>query len=78
MTADECAAGPEWFGKPWNRHNHPMFHRETPVGELCMYCEKQIEPESQGLLIPYIPACKHALLRPWHIDCFIQSIGGKP
>ncbi len=64
-----------WFGKSWGAEIcEPADHTDTPIGEFCMRCEKQIEADDQGLLMPYIPACGNVLGEPWHLGCFLRSI----
>lgn len=65
----------KWFGETWGAWVcAPADHIETPVKELCMLCEKPIEPTDQGLMVPYVPACGPVRGEPWHRECFLRSI----
>ena len=46
-----------WFGKPWGAEAcDPASHVETPVGEICMWCDEPIAEEDRGFLMPHLGA----------------------
>jgi hypothetical protein len=58
----------KWFGKDWGA---PVCretpHGDTPVGQECQRCYKQIKEGDQGIALDlnqYV----------WHLDCFIKSV----
>jgi hypothetical protein len=71
----------KWFGKDWGA---PVCsyskHVETPVGQLCLYCETPIAAGDAGFVIPFLdypsPSASFSE-RPWHRICFAKSILGK-
>lgn len=67
-----------WFGKSWGAPAcDPDDHRPTPVGEACAYCDGPIADDAQGVLIPHLDH-ERASLRPWHLGCFLRSMGLAP
>lgn len=73
-----------WFGKSWGAPIcNDVEHVSTPVGERCHLCTKPITETDQGLLIPLssgVVGGQYAVgrLLPWHIDCFLDSVGIRP
>lgn len=44
------------------------------MGESCQWCDEQILPGDQGLLIPYLG--ETVVMQPWHVECFLrQGVG---
>ena len=65
----------KWFGKIWNpRCCDPEDHAETPAGQSCLYCEKPIEINDQGIIMPMVPLDGPARDVPSHLDCFLKRI----
>jgi hypothetical protein len=65
----------KFFGEPWNApvcEDTPQA--PTPVGELCLDCDKPIRDGDQGLLIPFAPTDRAPYMAPHHRRCFIRSI----
>jgi len=67
-----------WFGESWGAPICDLAdHAPTPVGEPCADCSEPIRESgarSQGLLVPHLDA-DGASVRPWHLDCFLNSVG---
>lgn len=78
-----------WFGASWDA---PVCredtHLETPVGWLCVECVFPIEPDDQGMLIPYTyggldetsgryEPCGTTLTAD-HLACFRRRLGVDP
>jgi hypothetical protein len=64
-----------WFGKPWGAEAcDPASHVETPVGEICMWCDEPIAEEDRGFLMPHLGAA--VTMRAHHLECYLRSILG--
>ena len=77
MRDDDYPGG--WFGQSWGA---PVCeqerHRPTPAGASCMYCEKAIESDDQGLLIPGSRLRGGRIVYvvdATHLACFLEQIG---
>lgn len=73
----------KWFGEAWNPHRCvPEDHTETPVDAPCLYCERPIAANDQGLTMPaqtghqVIDGVEHWVfeVRACHIDCFLDRV----
>jgi hypothetical protein len=68
----------QFFGEPWDAPICAYIAQApTPVGELCLDCDKPIREGDQGLLIqfvPFVPADGAPYMAPHHRRCFIRSI----
>jgi hypothetical protein len=64
-----------WFGKSWGA---PVCededHIDTPEGQKCLYCEKPITADDQGIVMPVALVDKPAELIPVHIDCYLKKV----
>lgn len=63
-----------WFGASWGAAVcKPSYHLATPIGQLCMHCDRPIEQDDCGLIMMY-----HGTDGSWpcpsHIACFLDSI----
>jgi len=68
-----------WFGPTWGA---PVCDPEekipTPIGLPCFACERSIVDGDQGFAVPLVdgvPEAPIATWQPWHLDCFIDSVG---
>lgn len=73
----------KWFGEAWNPYRcTPEDHTETPVDAPCLYCEKPIAANDQGLTMPaqtgsnVIDGIEHWVfeVRAVHLDCFLDRV----
>jgi hypothetical protein len=66
----------KWFGKSWGA---PLCqdaeHAPTPTGALCLGCDDEIRDGQKGLLIPFVSLTEPPSIRPWHLECFLLSVG---
>jgi len=68
----------QWFGESWGAPIcDPADHADTPTGQACARCEKPIEPGAQGLLVLHVGDIKPPERLPWHLDCWLESLGIK-
>jgi hypothetical protein len=73
-----------WFGEPWpadwrKNGRAPVCEDdaqrvETPVGDVCLYCEGPIGETDQGILMPYVKADRSATVSGVHILCLIRQV----
>lgn len=65
-----------WFGESWGAPVcEERSHALTPVGLSCPYCLELIQENDRGVIIPYWGTGEG---HPWHLDCFLRSIGAPP
>ena len=66
-----------YFGPPGDA---PVYESTqpapTPVGELCLSCEKPIEAGDRGFLVPSRVGSDAGRERPWHRACFLAEVIG--
>lgn len=74
-----------WFGETWDA---PIcedgYQVESPLGEVCLYCEGVIEDGERGVLTAASPSIEgtfrwwigghEVYVAAYHIDCFLSSI----
>ena len=68
----------QWFGEEsWGAATcTPETRAPVPVGQSCACCYKAILRGESGLLIPHTgPHLAAVTVRPWHLDCFLASVG---
>lgn len=46
----------------------------TPVGESCLACGKEIQPDDCGISMVHMDTSGDAR-RPWHLSCFQAGLG---
>jgi len=70
----------KWFGESWGAPVcEAESHAPTPVGEICLQCERAIEADDQGVIIPHIESLSRPTRdRAQHLDCHLHSIGALP
>lgn len=81
MNDDEYPG--RWFGEPWPSADRraPVCEDDsmravTPVGIPCGWCAVKIEPDDQGMLIPYIGGPPFPMdLIPHHRACMLAMAG---
>lgn len=64
-----------YFGRPWGAPvNETVEHDETPVGRVCQYCNRGIESQHRGFIIPDLtaPDSEHAV----HLYCMLLNAVG--
>lgn len=65
-----------WFGESWGAPIcDQAYHTLTPVGQMCLRCERPIQADSQGIVTAAVDHEGRATMRPWHLDCFLGSVG---
>jgi hypothetical protein len=77
MDDDDYPGG--WFGQSWGAEVcEPERHKPTPVGEPCMDCQRPIEYDDRGLVVPHVyrgtndlPAMRLTYI---HIHCFTRGL----
>ena len=50
----------------------------TPVGELCLFCDKPIEEGDAGMIAPFFDEGEEWKERAHHRKCFLESIFLQP
>jgi hypothetical protein len=61
-----------WFGESWGAPCcEEELHVATPVGVVCMECEKRIVGGDQGFLVPHRSAMADL---GYHRVCFLRTI----
>jgi hypothetical protein len=66
----------KWFGKSWGAPIcDEVEHVATPVGAKCMHCDQEIDRNAQGFLVPHLDLDAASSECPWHLDCFLWTIG---
>ena len=64
----------KWFGKGWGAPCcEPGDHVATPEGQLCVRCEKPIEADAQGFVLPLMKE-SGATMVPYHHACLLASV----
>lgn len=73
-----------WFGTPWPLVDarapiceNDAERMETPVGEVCLYCEEPIGADDRGTEMPYIHD-DVSEIRFIHIECSFRQVMGGP
>lgn len=66
-----------WFGESWGAPICEEEQIDTPVGEPCTLCEKEIEADDQGFEVPFWDGPFSTFVF-YHKDCFLDSIGIRP
>lgn len=65
-----------WFGESWGA---PVCvstdSTDTPVGRDCGFCNEPIKDGDRGLLLPFMGAETEPKDLPYHLRCFLQSVG---
>jgi len=56
----------------------PADHVATPAGRLCLDCGMVLGEADAGFLIPHVRASGDCTEEPWHLDCFLRSVGVAP
>jgi hypothetical protein len=67
-----------WFGQSWGAPcNEDTEHVETPVGQLCIFCEEAIEETDSGVMVSSWDKGAAEFIRvPLHVDCHIADAVG--
>jgi hypothetical protein len=72
-----------WFGAPWPSAElrapvceDETDHVDTPVGVACAWCDVEIQPGDQGVIIPYLGDFI-GKGDPYHNYCFLASVLGE-
>jgi hypothetical protein len=65
-----------WFGDDWEA---PICKEtkqvDVPIGEPCLICNKPIQENDRGLLIPFLRGKEESTtMEPHHLDCFRDAI----
>lgn len=64
----------QWFGKSWGA---PVCaqnnHKPTPVGKVCIQCDKPISEGDQGVSMTTAGPDRAEM----HLDCFLTNLGIK-
>jgi len=67
-----------WFGKSWGAPvNESCEECPVPAGRACGYCDKPLREDSQGLLLPFLGSPADPKDLPYHLKCFLESVGVK-
>lgn len=64
-----------YFGRPWGAPvNETVEQDETPIGYVCQYCDREIEAQHRGFIIPDLtaPDSEHAV----HLYCMLLNTVG--
>jgi len=65
-----------WFGKSWGAPIcESTGQTDTPVGRDCGYCDKAIQEGQRGLILPFAGAETDPKDLPYHLQCFLMSVG---
>lgn len=64
------------FGPPWSDTILALDEVDIPLQRKCVRCSIEFIEGDQGLLIPHLDS-KGASWLPWHLDCFLESVGIK-
>ncbi len=67
-----------WFGRnPFGPLCTKETHVSTPVGELCQWCDEEIEAEDSGVIIPVLLSLQPTWgMRAHHQECFLRETLG--
>lgn len=69
--------GMMWFGDDWGGEIcQEAFHDATPVGEICLWCEEEIEEGDRGVIQAVLKMTNEFETRPQHLNCFLRSVLG--
>jgi len=63
-----------WFGASWGAPcNETDQHAPTPVGAVCVECEKTIGEDDQGFMTPFIHGGT-TTTAVYHRICFLRTV----
>lgn len=67
----------QWFGESWGAPVCILTeHVDTPLGKVCVDCEKEIRPGDSGFVVPYLrPPQGRFTEAYYHRDCFLGNLG---
>lgn len=67
-----------WFGENWNALIcYETEHTDTPTWGDCGFCQKRIEEDDRGLLLPQYNPGRSSSHTPYHLECFLEMVGVK-
>jgi hypothetical protein len=74
-----------WFGEPWPSaemrasvcEDDALRVPTPPAGERCPLCGKGFSSAHRGVLLPTIEADGSYSIRPAHLACIVESVGGQ-
>lgn len=65
-----------WFGREsWGAPVCDGEHAPTPAGTACAYCLRVVTAEDRGVLVPHLETRRAVTELPWHLRCFLKSVG---
>ncbi|MFF9265880.1 hypothetical protein [Streptomyces longwoodensis] len=68
-----------YFGEPWPSGICDTAPRtDTPVGELCGFCQLPFQDGDQGILTPAVLAGGQPGTVGWHKECILRQTVGSP
>jgi hypothetical protein len=68
----------KWFGKSWGAPiNEHCGFVPTPVGEICILCDKPILEGDSGFILPHFDYPERFLERANHRRCFLETVFGR-
>jgi hypothetical protein len=66
----------KWFGKTWGAPVcEESDHVATPVGSACTVCGQEVIEGQRGLLLPFCGNPGDPPELPYHLQCFLASVG---
>lgn len=68
----------KWFGESWGAPVCTTTEKvEVAPDTPCFSCSKPILPGDRGVVLPFVGRLDDSGEFPWHLDCFLESLGLK-
>lgn len=69
----------KWFGP--DSESDKLIHMRrvaVPIGHHCFWCDKRINPNDAGFMVPHLGnAVEESGEKPHHRDCLLENLGLK-